>query len=144
MQGAGALGPQPDLCGGLFTGDVEGTGSRMCPLRSNFEQQCGLADARFASQQEDGAGDNASTENPIEFAHARCRGLGLGDVDRRNGLGWLADGGGFGAAGALGAGHVDRAPGLAFTAAADPFAGRPAAFGTLVGRSCGLRGCRHR
>ena len=137
VQGTGALGTQAHLAERLFGADVEHPAARGRGAGGDFEQQCRLADARLARQQDRGAGHDAPAEHAVELAHPRgaARGLArvdLGDGARRTGGGEgrhrrSRDAGG-------GRRFDDGAPLLAFTAAADPFGARPPALRAPIGQ----------
>jgi len=90
VQGADALGPQPDLAGGLLAGDVEhGLSALRCP-RCDVEQQRGLPRAWLARDQHDGAGDEPAAEHPVELRDAGGLRTGGLDVDLADRLGRAA------------------------------------------------------
>ncbi len=62
--GAEALGTALDLLGALLGGDVQ---RRAAPCGEELQQQRALADARFAAEQRDRAGDEAAAEHSVEF-----------------------------------------------------------------------------
>ncbi len=53
------------LLGTLFGGDVQ---RRPAPHGEQLQQQCALADARFAAEERDRSGDQAATEDTVEFS----------------------------------------------------------------------------
>ena len=65
------LGPQAHLGRRLFAGDVEREAGRRGPARSDLEEQCRLADARLARQQDDGTLHESATEGPVELVDTR-------------------------------------------------------------------------
>ena len=75
---AESLGTEPDLLGALLGGDVQRPAR---PTRDDLEQQGALADAGLATEQGDGAGDQATSEDTIEFVDARGFGAACRDID---------------------------------------------------------------
>ena len=76
--------PLAHLLRALLAGDVE---ARCRPGGEQLHQQRALADARFAAEQRDRAGDEAAAEHPVELGEpgaTRARGqrVDVGDADR--------------------------------------------------------------
>lgn len=67
---AQALGPQAHLPGGLFSRDVERGQAPAREAVEHGEQQGGLADARVAAEQGQGARDEAAAEHPVQLTDA--------------------------------------------------------------------------
>ncbi len=66
--GPEAFGAPLHLLGALLGGDVQ---RRPVPRGEQLQQQCALADARFAAEQRDRSGDQPTPEHPIEFGDRR-------------------------------------------------------------------------
>lgn len=129
-----AVGAHPDLAGRLLARDVEGAVLVAGGLGGDVEQEGGLADAGLARDQDDGAGDEAPAEDPVELGHAGGAGGGLPGVDLADRDGGRRDPAGRGRPHGGRAVLLDRPPRLALAAATQPFRRLPAALGAAVGR----------
>ncbi len=137
---ADAVGAQPDLAGGLLTGDIQRAPARLRPAMGDLEQQRRLAHAGIARQQRDRTGHHAAPEHPVEFADARRAVLADVRLDGadRNGSRTEAEPGRATAGATDRAEHrhlIDGAPGAALQAAAHPFGGDMSAFRAAVLRA---------
>ena len=67
---ADPIGAQPDLAGGLLTGDVQRASAGLRPAVGDLEQQRRLTHAGIAGQQRHRAGHHTAAEHPVEFVDA--------------------------------------------------------------------------
>lgn len=98
VEGADAVGAEPYLAGGFLAGDIQRAVGVGGGLGGDVEQQGGFADAWFAGQQGDGAGDESAAEDAVELGHAGGAGGGLRAVDLADGHGGGGDPAGGGGA----------------------------------------------
>ena len=83
VDGARALGPEPDLRRRLLAGDVEGATAGTCPAGGQLEQQRRLADTGLPGEQQHPTRHHAAAEHPVELADTGRHGARA--VDRRPG-----------------------------------------------------------
>ena len=133
VERADALGAEPDLGGRLFAGDVEhrgaaGLGRGLGGARGDVEKQSGFSHTRLSREQDDRPGDEAASQDAVEFVHPRR----LFDRGRRGDLGdgrrrarWSEGG----CARARRPDFLQASPRLTLRAAPNPFRGVPSAFG---------------
>ena len=126
------LGPDPHLGRGLLAADVEHGLPLARGAGGDVEQQGGLADARLAGDEHDGAGHEAAAEDAVELADPGAAGLGAARVDVADRDGGTVHHHGRGGADRDRADLADRPPGVALAAPADPLDRRPAALGAAV------------
>ncbi|BCW51799.1 hypothetical protein StoSoilB13_41410 (plasmid) [Arthrobacter sp. StoSoilB13] len=138
--GVDPLRPELHLCCGFLARNVEDILPGAGKFRGDVQQQCGLPDAGFPSQQDDGTGNEPSSKDAVQLVHTRGQECRRCPIHLSDPAGRLQNCCGRRRTRNSGAVLLNRSPSLALTAPAHPLDGRPAAFGAFVGGCLGCAG----